>query len=1172
MTSGLDTLIEAVNFVEQQDELSRQRTISSSSLSGQVTTYQQSTSFPPLSNSVANIATSSLILGSNTAANQTANILRYVQQHNQQASTSPIGSPVLNNQSATNPTGSILLSPNHQFPTLIRVDGTDELINNSEMYNNCTNFWKDLELSGTGASMSSDQINSEVTSSAPFYTSTVITDVGICVGMRNVNLNCDNAVCLYSQPTWQASPSVTKIPNCCNFSVFNQIMTSNDQQSAANRQTTFDDGTPRKLCVVNGRAGNRAKGDAAEMTQELLATAEVERQCSSATFAGVKVFQRDNSKISWLYTKSGRVRGNKVDDMTIGKTMALTTATIFKDNPKAKWLKDKNEEKSVKFSHAQHHNNALVQTLKMINPSVCSNTANCAPPKKKWIQHYFREEPLLNGHAIATPPLVVFSHPTQQHHHVPSGSSSTHSPSPQSSFELPRSRSSSGSSNHPTGTNGGTASATATLIHHVLVGGEDSSQSSINLNGGGSSGYLSGGSVNSVSGLNLTATVTNGGNASTMSTLALNGTTTIEQIQLQVQATSQGRRRTTSTNSSGAGTREVHNKLEKNRRAHLKECFEQLKKQLPQMPEEKKTSNLSILSAAIRYIQTLKRKERELEHEMERLAKEKISSQQRIIVLKRELSSQFENIDFSTILPETDSAANSIRERESSTEPPMSLGTVARYGSSSSLISTASNAVSPSPGQVCQIGSPVMASPTRKSTISPHPVGSTSALGHTVVTTKHLYSTTTAPMMTDPSTTVKITMPGAANFSNPQSIATINFTTADCISSGMLTGGNATTMPLQLNSTHHHSQGLQIISAPVLATGKELMGKNGLRMSEIAMSDATPPSLVINGKEQPKLDLLTSAAASATKLDTEPPTKVIKLINGSIALASMDKESKIIPSGQLTLSQVMGGSSLVVSPIPFLTPSQSLRVIGSSSNGLATIELSPAGNSGVRTQAHHTIPQATGAQLHKLLATGTGQGVATTMVSTSGVSASTMPSMTPELARLPGGAELNILPAGPNGTIYRGQSGKLAIMNNGITLKGTDVNSANNRAVHVVTPIQSNSTSLSGLTPIVVSQGQGTASLAHIIASSSQLAGKVVTTPLSMNGQGLPLVPGTQYLSTTVMKPMVVMASNPDVATVSSVASTNSLPPPNSTGVTVVQHHTPIVASTTVATNESGGA
>jgi MAX-binding protein len=121
-----------------------------------------------------------------------------------------------------------------------------------------------------------------------------------------------------------------------------------------------------------------------------------------------------------------------------------------------------------------------------------------------------------------------------------------------------------------------------------------------------------------------------------------------------------------------AGTREVHNKLEKNRRAHLKECFESLKRQLPITADEKKTSNLSILGAAIRHIQVnprenlpsftcenkikfsfqqfLKRKEREYEHEMERLAKEKIAAQNRILFLKRELAQW--DVDFSKLLPE----------------------------------------------------------------------------------------------------------------------------------------------------------------------------------------------------------------------------------------------------------------------------------------------------------------------------------------------------------------------------------------------------------------------------------------------------------------------------------------------------------------------------------------
>ncbi|GIY63074.1 max-binding protein MNT [Caerostris extrusa] len=65
-------------------------------------------------------------------------------------------------------------------------------------------------------------------------------------------------------------------------------------------------------------------------------------------------------------------------------------------------------------------------------------------------------------------------------------------------------------------------------------------------------------------------------------------------------------------------TREVHNKLEKNRRAHLKECFEILRKTLPNL-DDRKTSNLSILRNAHRYIQTLKRKERDSEHELEQV-------------------------------------------------------------------------------------------------------------------------------------------------------------------------------------------------------------------------------------------------------------------------------------------------------------------------------------------------------------------------------------------------------------------------------------------------------------------------------------------------------------------------------------------------------------------------
>lgn len=47
------------------------------------------------------------------------------------------------------------------------------------------------------------------------------------------------------------------------------------------------------------------------------------------------------------------------------------------------------------------------------------------------------------------------------------------------------------------------------------------------------------------------------------------------------------------------------------------------------------------VNMAIIWLQSLKRKDRELEHEMERLAKEKVAQQKRILILKRELNQQF---------------------------------------------------------------------------------------------------------------------------------------------------------------------------------------------------------------------------------------------------------------------------------------------------------------------------------------------------------------------------------------------------------------------------------------------------------------------------------------------------------------------------------------------------
>uniref|UniRef100_UPI00358E86CC max-binding protein MNT n=1 Tax=Myxine glutinosa TaxID=7769 RepID=UPI00358E86CC len=91
------------------------------------------------------------------------------------------------------------------------------------------------------------------------------------------------------------------------------------------------------------------------------------------------------------------------------------------------------------------------------------------------------------------------------------------------------------------------------------------------------------------------------------------------------------------------GLREAHNKLEKHRRAQLKEAFEMLKKEVPTL-HVGRTSNLEILCGAFKYIQTLKRKERQQEHEKEHLVRQKIAMQQRLVELRKEMG-QFMDAD-----------------------------------------------------------------------------------------------------------------------------------------------------------------------------------------------------------------------------------------------------------------------------------------------------------------------------------------------------------------------------------------------------------------------------------------------------------------------------------------------------------------------------------------------
>lgn len=139
---------------------------------------------------------------------------------------------------------------------------------------------------------------------------------------------------------------------------------------------------------------------------------------------------------------------------------------------------------------------------------------------------------------------------------------------------------------------------------------------------------------------------------------------------------------------------------------------------------------------------------------------------------------------------------------------------------------------------------------------------------------------------------------------------------------------------------------------------------------------------------------------------------------------------------------------------------------------------------------HPNSSAATGAQLHKLLVSGN--------TAIPAQSASNNNNASSELARLPGGAELNILQAGSNGTanLFR-NGGKLSLVNNGngFTFKGES------GRVHLMH--QANGSI--GLAPIIVSASQNQNGVTnnqtthHILTAGgggggqSQMAGKVVS-------------------------------------------------------------------------------
>ncbi|XP_034936787.1 mucin-5AC-like isoform X2 [Chelonus insularis] len=550
-----------------------------------------------------------------------------------------------------------------------------------------------------------------------------------------------------------------------------------------------------------------------------------------------------------------------------------------------------------------------------------------------------------------------------------------------------------------------------------------------------------------------------------------------------------------------SGTREVHNKLEKNRRAHLKECFELLKKQLPAQ-DEKKSSNLSILHAAIRHIQALRRKERDYEHEMEKLAREKIASQQRVAVLKRELSATWDHIDFSTLLQEQ-TPPDPLAIKNVSESMDVDLTGLARSGprySSTSSLSSAATANSPQNFQstnttssiqsqvataavVCQTQGLNLAQSSRESP----PASSSPGASTPSIPTPAQEKVTTSPAVVQQSH--QLHLPISAQMLNTSQ-------------------GLATIVP----TLQHLGTGLRVIPGDT---------RQLLVTHTTGNTESRPLTLAVQNSNDQSRPLI--AVQSSTGSEPRPVALVVH------SSAANDNRVTFVHSSNLSNQErplaLAVQSSSNDRPITFVHS-------GNEGRPLVLATHPPPLNV---TTAQTRIRSGDSQTTHKMVG-----GVA--LVSGNGS----------ELTRLPGGAELNILPA--NG-VFRSVKAQPIAVQGGLTLSHAGVslqtstgktNSTvmqNTPSTESITHIVSQHTPLSGLTPIVTPMtvvSQGNQVTAHILAPSN-LAGKMITTPILKPVGQVPLV-NAQYLNTTTLVKPVVVVSSPSNTTTASTVTSSSQP------------------------------
>lgn len=117
------------------------------------------------------------------------------------------------------------------------------------------------------------------------------------------------------------------------------------------------------------------------------------------------------------------------------------------------------------------------------------------------------------------------------------------------------------------------------------------------------------------------------------------------------------------SNESTSRHRELHKTLEKNRRAHLRSCFEQLKLELPKSEyAEKKYSHINIIHYAIRYIHQLKKIELDHKEELDKLSRIRSEYESSLINLREQLINELNESKQNNLSNSTNQSSDSSLE------------------------------------------------------------------------------------------------------------------------------------------------------------------------------------------------------------------------------------------------------------------------------------------------------------------------------------------------------------------------------------------------------------------------------------------------------------------------------------------------------------------------------